>query len=203
MKELTKRQKEILSFIASYIKNHSYPPTIRDIADNFSISVKGAYDHVTALKQKNCLKQNSKRSRTIELVHSRVDEDLGTVVKVPIVGTVAAGIPILSEENWDGTVTLHQSMLRRNKTYFAVMVRGDSMSGAGIMDGDMAVIEKINMVRNGEIAVVVVEDALTLKRFYRENNRIRLQAENPAYKPTYYQDLRVVGLLVQIIRYYK
>jgi repressor LexA len=203
MKELTKRQKEVLSFIATYIKNHSYPRTIRDIADNFTISVKGAYDHVTALKQKNCLKQDGKRSRTMELVHSKVDADLGTVVKDPIVGTVAAGIPILSEENWDGTVSLHQSMLKKSRTYFAVMVRGDSMSGAGIMDGDMAIIEKVNMVRNGEIAVVVVEDALTLKRFYRENNRIRLQADNPAYKPTYYQDLRVVGRLVQIIRYYK
>jgi repressor LexA len=119
------------------------------------------------------------------------------------VGTVAAGVPILSEENWDGTVSLHQSMLRRSKTYFAVMVRGDSMTGAGIMDGDMAIIEKASLVRNGEIAVVVVEDALTLKRFYRENSRIRLQAENPAYKPTYYQDLRVVGRLVHIIRSYK
>jgi repressor LexA len=165
MKELTKRQKEILSFIAAYIKNHSYPPTIREIADNFSISVKGAYDHVTALKRKNCLKQDDNRSRTMELVRSKVDEDLGMVSKIPIVGTVAAGIPILSEENWEGTITLHQSMLKKNKVYFALKVRGDSMSGAGIMDGDMAIIEKMTVVKNGEIAVAVVDDAVTLKRF--------------------------------------
>jgi len=203
MKELTKRQKEVLSFIAAYIKNHSYPPTIREVADNFAISVKGAYDHVTALKRKNCLKQDDNRSRTMELVRSKVEEDLGTVTKVPIVGTVAAGTPILSEENWEGTITLHQSMLKKNKVYFAVKVRGDSMSGAGIMDGDMAIIEKMTVVKNGEIAVAVVDDAVTLKRFYKENARIRLQAENPVYKPIYCQDVRILGRLAQIIRYYK
>jgi repressor LexA len=203
MKELTKRQKEVLSFIAAYIKSHSYPPTIREVADNFSISVKGAYDHVTALKRKNCLKQDDNRSRTMELVRPKADEDLGTVFKVPIVGTVAAGIPILSEENWEGTITLHQSMLKKNRVYFAVKVRGDSMSGAGIMDGDMAIIEKMTVVKNGEIAVAVIDDAVTLKRFYKENARIRLQAENPVYKPIYCQDVRILGRLAQIIRHYK
>jgi repressor LexA len=202
MKELTERQKKVLSFIADYLKHHAYPPTIREIADHFSISVKGAYDHVTALKKKNCLKLDGKRSRAMELVKEKVDEDLGTITKIPIVGTVAAGIPILSEENWEGTISLHHSMLKKNRTYFAVRVRGDSMSGAGIMDGDMAIIEKVTMVKNGEIAVAVVDDAFALKRFYQENNRIRLQSENPAYKPIYYQEVRIVGRLAQIVRMY-
>ena len=202
MKELTKRQKEVLSFISGYINKHFYPPTIREIADYFSISVKGAHDHVTALKRKNCLRQDGKRSRTMELVRSRDDEEPGGLLKIPIVGTVAAGIPILSEENWEGSITLHQSALKKNRTYFALRVRGDSMSGAGIMDGDMAVIEKQNVVRNGEIAVAVVDDAVTLKRFYRENSRIRLQPENPAFKPMFCQDVRVLGRLAQVIRYY-
>jgi repressor LexA len=203
MKELTKRQKEVLSFIAAYIKSHSYPPTIREIGDHFAISVKGAYDHIAALKRKKCLKQDNNRSRTMELLQSKVDEDLGTVTKVPIVGTVAAGAPILSEENWEGTITLHQSMLKKNKVYFAVRVRGDSMSGAGIMDGDMAIIEKMTVVKNGEIAVAVIDDAVTLKRFFKENARIKLQAENPDYKPIYCQDVRILGRLAQIIRHYK
>jgi repressor LexA len=205
MKELTKRQKEVLSFIAGYIKAHSYPPTIRDIAEHFSISVKGAYDHVTALKRKNCLKHDGKRSRTMELVHSKVDEDLGTIVKIPIVGTVAAGAPILSEENWEGTISLHQSVLKKNRVYFAVRVRGDSMSGVGIMDGDLAIIEKLTVVKNGEIALAVVGDdnAVTLKRFYKEKNRIRLQAENPKYPPIYSRDVRLEGRLAQIVRHYK
>ena len=204
MKGLTERQKEILTFIADYISRHSYPPTIREIAQYFEISIKGAHDHITALRRKNCLKQSGKRSRTMELTHLKENEPetLGMMVKIPIVGTVAAGIPILAEENWEDTLAVHQSMLKGGRTYFALKVRGDSMSGAGIMDGDMAIIEKLSVVNNGEIAVAVVDDAVTLKRFYQENNRIMLRAENPAYKPIYCQDLRILGRLHQIVRTY-
>jgi repressor LexA len=202
MKELTKRQKEVLSFIAIHINKHSYPPTIRDIAEHFTISVKGAYDHVAALKRKNCLKQDGNRSRTMALTGDKEDENSKLLAKIPVVGTVAAGIPILSEENWEGTLTLHKSLLKKNRVYFALKIRGDSMTGAGIMDGDMAVIEKQSVVKNGEIAVAVVDEAVTLKRFYKESSRIRLQAENPAYKPIYCQEVRIIGRLAQIIRHY-
>jgi repressor LexA len=199
MKELTARQKEVLSFIAEYIRDHSYPPTIREMAEYFEISVKGAHDHVTALKKKGCLKQANNRCRTMELVgHNRP----GSCIEIPLLGTVAAGQPILSEENWDGTITMHQSMLKKNKQYFALKVRGDSMSGAGIMDGDTAVIEKQHTVRNGEIGVAVVDEAVTLKRIYRESTRIRLQPENPAYKPIYSQNVKILGRLARVIRSY-
>ena len=203
MKELTERQKEVLSFIEGYIGKHSYPPTIREIADNFEISVKGAYDHVIALKRKNYLKQENKRSRALELVKAKEESKIEKNIVIPIVGTVAAGSPILSEENWEGTLTLHESSFKKNRVYFAVKVRGDSMIDAGINDGDIAIIEKQNVVKNGEIAVAVIDDAFTLKKFYRENSRIKLQAANPAYKPIYCQDLRILGRLYQIIRYYK
>jgi repressor LexA len=202
MKELTERQKEVLAFITNHINVHSYPPTIREIAESFEISVKGAHDHITALRRKGCLKQADKRSRTIELTRSREEEGMALLTDIPVLGTVAAGHPILSEENWDGTITLHRSMLRRNKKYFALKVKGDSMSGAGIMDGDTAIIEKQNVIRNGEIAVAVVDDAVTLKRVFKENTRIKLQAENPAYKPIYCQDVRILGRLSRVIRFY-
>jgi repressor LexA len=200
MKDLTDRQKQVLSFIAAYIKNNSYPPTIREIADNFKISVKGAHDHITALRKKGHLKQVDKRPRTMGLTHSR-PEDADTT-EIPILGTVAAGIPILAEENFDGNILLHRSMIKKNKKYFALIVRGDSMSGAGILEGDTAIIEKQNTVRNGEIAVAVLDDAITLKRFYRESTRVKLQAENPAYKPIYSQDVKIIGRLFTIIRSY-
>ncbi|MCL2043801.1 MAG: transcriptional repressor LexA [Treponema sp.] len=202
MKELTERQKQVLSFITRYIDNHYYPPTIREIAEHFAISVKGAHDHVAALKKKKRIRQDGKRSRAMELIRPVEDAEMRKLSKIPIVGTVAAGAPILSEENWDGTITVSQSALKKNKTYFAVKVQGDSMSGAGIMDGDLAVIEKANVVKNGEIAIMVVDDAFTLKRYFKENTRIKLQAENPAYKPMYCQNVRVVGRLSQIIRNY-
>jgi len=207
MKKLTDRQKEVLAFIADYIEQNSYPPSIREIAENFGISMKGAHDHVAALRRKNVLEQNGRCSRTLKLTapgESAEKElgDAGSLVKIPIVGTVAAGVPILSEENWEGTLKLDRSMLKRDKTYFAVKVRGDSMSGAGIMDGDMAIIEKREVVRNGEIAVAVVDDAVTLKRFFKETSRIRLQAENPSYKPIFCQETRILGKLSRIIREY-
>jgi repressor LexA len=171
------------------------------VADYFSISVKGAHDHVIALKKKGALRQTDKRSRTLEVVKN---EDGGPAgfAEIPLLGTVAAGQPILSEENWDGIIKLHQSMLKKNKTYFALKVRGDSMAGAGIMDGDTAVIEKQNTVKNGDIAVAVVDDAVTLKRIFRENTRIRLQPENSAYKPIYSQNVRILGRLAKILRSY-
>jgi repressor LexA len=204
MKELTGRQREVLSFIEEYIQTHTYPPTIRELADHFSISVKGAHDHITALKKKGLIRQESKLSRTMELVNPGKERDSGLLVEIPLLGTVAAGRPVMSEENRDGSVILHHSLLKNNKAgYFALKVRGDSMEGAGIRDGDTAIIEKRETVKNGEIAVVMVEDAVTIKTFYRENTRVRLQPENPAYKPIYAsQDLRVLGRLAHILRSY-
>jgi len=200
MKELTDRQKQVLSFIANYIKKNSYPPTIREIADHFGISVKGAHDHITALRKKGHLRQADKRPRTMGLTHSRPED--ADLLEIPLLGTVAAGLPVLADENFDGNILLHRSMLRKNKKYFALKVKGDSMTGVGILEGDTAIIEKQNTVRNGEIAVAVIDEAVTLKRFYRESSRIRLQAENPAYKPIYSQEVKILGRLFTIIRSY-
>jgi len=200
MKELTKRQEEVLKFIAGYIHTHAYPPTIREVADFFSISVKGAHDHLTALKKKGLLKQGDKKSRTIELVKNGETDNFE---EIPVLGNVAAGRPILSNENMDGCIKLDRSMLKNGKKYFALRVRGDSMEGAGIMDGDTAVIEQQEIVRNGEIAVVMLDEAVTLKTFYQESARIRLQPENSRYSPIYCSgDLRILGRLAHIVRSY-
>jgi repressor LexA len=203
MREPTKRQEEVLTFIAEYINEHTYPPTIREIADYFAISVKGAHDHVTALKKKGLVKQDGKRSRTMELVWEGNRKN--GVLEIDILGTVAAGMPILSEENKDGSIRLDNSFLKKNKEYFALMIRGDSMVGAGIMDGDTVVIEKQDTVRNGEIAVVMLDEAVTLKTFYRESTRIRLQPENSKYPPIFCssdEDVRVLGRVAHVFRSY-
>ena len=201
MKKPTKRQEEVLEFIAGYITTHAYPPTIREVADFFSISIKGAHDHLTALKKKGLLKQGEKRPRTMELVKDgETEEDFETI---PILGTVAAGRPILADENMEGSIRLDRVMLKPGKKYFALRVRGDSMENAGIMDGDTAVIEQQNMVRNGEIAVVMLDEAVTLKTFYQESSRVRLQPGNPKYSPIYCSgDLRILGKLAHIVRSY-
>ena len=202
MRGPTERQQEVLDFISHYLLTHTYPPTIREVADHFKISIKGASDHLGALKKKGLLKQGDRKSRTIELV--RADEsETDSFVEIPVLGTVAAGRPILAIENMDGAVKLHRSFVKKNSQYFALKVRGDSMEGVGILDGDTAVIEHQNQVRNGDIAVVSLDDSVTLKTFYKENTRIRLQPENDKYSPIYAsRDVRILGRLVHIIRTY-
>ena len=200
MKELTKRQGEILDFIRSFIRKHKYPPTIREIASSFEISVKGAYDHVKALEKKRQIRCDLGRSRAIEILENPDDEP--GFVELPLIGHVAAGVPLLAEENWDGTVKVSSESLR-GKNHFALRVQGDSMEGAGILDGDTAIFEERKVADNGDIVVAVINDeAVTLKRFYREQNRVKLKAENPVYPPIYTQNVRVLGKLSCIIRNY-
>ncbi|MDR2964179.1 MAG: transcriptional repressor LexA [Treponema sp.] len=201
MKELTHRQKEVLTFIADFIRKNTYPPTVRETAEHFEMSVKGAHDHIIALRKKGYLKHTGNKPRTLGVIDSKYS-DSSEVVRIPILGSVAAGLPLLSEENLDGSIIMHKSLVRKGKKYFALRVKGDSMTGAGIFEGDLAIIEKQSTVKNGEIAVAVLDDAITLKKFYKESTRIRLQSENPAYKPIYSQDVKIVGRLTGIIRNY-
>ena len=202
MKEPTERQQEVLDFIAGYINSHAYPPTIREVADFFSISVKGANDHLAALRKKGLLKQGDKKPRTMELIKTKKEEE-ETIAEIPILGSVAAGLPVMAVENMDGSIKLHRSFLKIPENYFALRVKGDSMENVGIIDGDLAVIEQQTTVRNGEIAVVMLDDAVTLKTFFRESARIRLQPENTKYSPIYCtRDVRVLGRLAHIIRSY-
>ncbi|MFA7566053.1 MAG: transcriptional repressor LexA [Alkalispirochaeta sp.] len=199
---ITARQQEILNFIISYIQDYKYPPTIREISENFAISTKGAHDHVKALEKKRRIRCDTGRSRAIEVLNppetpSSVDE----VREIPLLGNVAAGAPLLSVENQDGAVKVPASYLR-NKDYFALHVQGNSMIGAGILDGDVAIIEQQPVAENGDIVVAMVEESVTLKRFYREANRVQLKAENPAYPPIYTRDVRILGKLAHIVRSY-
>ena len=198
---ITERQKKVITFIANYIRTNSYPPTIREIAEHFEISVKGAHDHVIALTKKGFLRQSDTGRRTLEVTGVKFKD--AELQEIPILGTVAAGMPLMAEENFDGNIMLHRSMLKKNKTYFALTVKGDSMSGVGILEGDTAVIEKTSTVKNGEIAVALIgDDSVTLKRFFKEAARIRLQSENPAYKHIYSNDVKILGRLFTIIRSY-
>jgi repressor LexA len=199
MKTLTARQKEVLDFISSYIEEHAYPPTIREMAERFAISVKGAYDHVKALEKKGYIRLGENRSRALELT-SR-ERPARSVVEVPLLGAVAAGRPITAIENYSGSINVPADMIRAAPC-FALSVRGDSMKDVGIFHNDIAVIEQRQTADNGDIVVAMIDDAVTLKRFFRENNRVKLMAENPAYAPIYTQDVKILGRLRGIIRKY-
>jgi len=199
MKTLTKRQSEVLDFIRDYKSKNTYPPTIREIAENFSISVKGAYDHLKALEKKESIKCNLRRSRAIEVTEAF---DLDEVINVPLLGNVAAGVPLLAEENLDGYIPVPVRYLKKGQ-HFALKVKGDSMKDAGILEGDTALFHHQVTAENGNIVVALLNDeAVTLKRFYKETNRIKLKAENPVYPPIYTQNVRILGKLVCILRNY-
>ena len=147
--------------------------------------------------------QCQKRARSIRVLTDCREKESKTILeKVPILGTVAAGKPLLSEENFDGYVNLPEPFVRPGKSYFALRVRGLSMQNAGILDGDLAVIEQTNTAVDGQIIVAVIDDAITLKRYYKEANRVRLQPENPDFQAIYCQDVRIVGTLASIVRTY-
>lgn len=201
MKAITRRQSEVLDYIKAFISEHHFPPTIREISENFSISVKGAYDHVKALEKKGFLTIDNNRSRTIEVV-GQDQREADEMLDIPILGNVAAGLPLLAEENLEGRVRLPAEYVGRGD-HFALHVRGDSMRDAGIVDGDLAVFRQQAVANNGDIVVAMVEEAVTLKRFYKEKNRVRLQAENSDYPPIFTQNVRVLGRLAHLIRSYE
>ena len=203
MKALTDRQKEVLEFIARFSEENGFPPTVREIGENFGISLRAVQDHIAACQKKGYLAQSQKKSRSFRVIKGdTVQEPRVFVVKVPKLGTVAAGKPLLSEENIDGYVNIAEPFVKPGKTYFALNVRGASILNAGILEGDLAIIEQSEMAEEGQIVVAVVENAITLKRFYREQDRVRLQPENPDFQPIYSDNVKIAGIMVGLVRTY-
>ncbi|GAB1432009.1 transcriptional repressor LexA [Spirochaetota bacterium] len=201
MNKLTKRQEEVLGYIEEFIDENPYPPTIREIASNFNISVKGAYDHLKALERKGRLRAGGGSSRNIEIIGKPSKSGRQLTVELPILGSVAAGKPIFADENYESSIHVPETLVGSARC-FGLRVRGDSMMNAGILDGDLAVIEQRQVAEDGEIIVAALEDTVTLKRFYKEKARIRLEPDNPAYSPIFTQDVRILGKLRGIVRTY-
>lgn len=202
MKQITERQQEVLTFISAFSKENSYPPTVREIGEHFGISLRAVQDHIAALQRKGFLTLTQKKSRSLKVVGDNSGDSETFISKVPLLGTIAAGKPLLCEENLDGYVNLTEPFVRPGKTYFALRVRGTSMINAGILEGDLAVIEQTSSAIDGQIVVAVIDDAITLKRYYKEADRIRLQPENPTFQAIYCTDVRIVGTLSNIVRTY-
>ena len=203
MKELTARQQQVLHFIQDFTEENVCPPSVREIAEHFAISIKAVQDHIAALRKKGYLSQSAKRSRSLKVLkETRPEMQKITFVNIPLIGTIAAGKPLFCDENFEDTVHISQEFVKEGEKYFALHVRGTSMKDAGILDGDLAIIRQCNSAANGEIVVALIEDSVTLKRFFKESTRIRLQPENPDFKPIYSQDVQILGVLANILRTY-
>ncbi len=198
-KELTKRQREIVEFIKRHLDTTGYPPTIREIGKALGLqSPSTVHAHLAKLETAGLLRRDPTKPRAIELIADKAKRAMG---KTPIVGQVAAGQPILAEENVEDYVEI-PSIIGGEGSDYILQVRGDSMRDAGILEGDYVVVRPSADADNGEIVVALLEDEATVKRFYRDrsNQQIRLEAENPAYEPIISSDVELLGKVVGVFR---
>jgi repressor LexA len=201
-RELTKRQQEIVEFIKQYSASHGYPPTVRDIGRAVGLtSSSTVHAHLANLEKAGLLRRDPTKPRAIELLDRAADAVKAAVrpAGLPLVGQVAAGQPILAEENIEEYVEVPQAAGGQDGE-FVLRVRGESMKNAGILDGDFVVVRRQDTGSDGEIVVAMVEDEATVKRFFREADHIRLEPENETMEPIRSRDVRVVGRVVGLFR---
>ena len=199
-KGLTKRQREILTYVMSNMQQRGYPPSVREIGTALGLtSSSTVHSHLTALEKKGFIHRDPSKPRAIEILKDGASQPPKRVVNVPVLGRIAAGQPLLAEENVEDVFPLPRDLIREDAA-FILRVRGDSMIEAGILDGDYLVIRQQATANNGEIVAALMGEEATVKRFYRERDHIRLQPENRTMQPILTRDATILGRVVALIR---
>ena len=201
--QLTDRQARILEYIRYQNKVRNYPPSVREIGEAVGLSSSSTvHNHLNQLERRGLIRRDPSKSRTVQLVQDEsVDKQRRNAVAVPIVGNVAAGAPILAEQNIEDHILLSPEMAQDGN--FLLRVRGDSMINAGILDGDLVLVKPQQEASNGNIVVALVDNDATVKRFERGNGHVKLIAENPAYEPIVTSNVSVVGVVRGVIRMFR
>ena len=203
-KGLTKRQQMVLQFVLDYVQREGYPPSIREIGKEFSIgSLRGVTVHLDALSKKGYISR-SNTPRSIKIIHPSFQAS-NRVVMLPLVGTIAAGVPIPAQENIEDLIAVPSEMVRNIEHAFLLRVRGDSMSGEGIMPRDLVVVKPQQTASHGDLVAVLLGDEATVKRLHLDPKGAKLMPSNPAYDPIVIdsEDARVIGRIVGLIRDYE
>jgi repressor LexA len=199
--ELTGRQQEIWTFLVDYVDGHGYPPTVREIGEAVGLaSPSTVHAHLANLERAGLLRRDPTKPRALELM-GREAAAGATLPKLPLLGQIAAGSPLLAEENVEDAIAVPETL----RGDFLLRVKGDSMIDAGILDGDIVVVQRAQDARNGEVVVALAgddesADEATVKTFYRERGRIRLQPENSALEPIYAAHVQILGKVVGVFR---
>ena len=203
MEELTDRQKQVFDYINEFVSSRGYGPTVREIAKNFDISIGPVQKHIRFLIKKGYLKQKPGISRGLDIVFRK------PLVGIPLMGKVAAGLPIEAIENIDNYVYVEKSVVRSGR-YFALRVKGDSMTGSGIFENDVIIVRQQNAAENGEIVVSMIGQEAVVKKLHRASDGVYLESTNPKYKPILLrqgfegqvQEAKILGKVVYLMRNY-
>lgn len=203
MEKLTKRQEDILNYIKKYIVAHGFPPTIREIGSALELSSPATiHAHLANLEKKGFIKKQDSKNRTLELlVDNEYDVKDELTLEVPLLGKITAGNPIEAIEHPDEYFPIPSYLIPKGKDVFTLNVNGTSMINAGILDGDIVIVEKANTARNGQIVVAMTdENEVTLKTYYKENDHFRLQPENDTMAPIILKNVTILGIAIGLYR---
>ncbi|MBC8387913.1 MAG: transcriptional repressor LexA [Actinobacteria bacterium] len=207
-KKIIERQRKILEFIAQKIKKSGYPPSVREIGAAVNLSSPATvHSHLKKLEKMGYIRRDSSKPRTIEIISDQFKVNINkdensNFIFVPLVGHIAAGKPILAEENIEDYFPVTTDFVRDNNDVFVLQVKGDSMVNAGILDRDYIIVRKQNTAINGEIVAVLLEDEATVKRFFKNSKSIKLMPENDYMEPIEVLDAQILGKVIGIIRKY-
>lgn len=199
-----RRQKQILKFLNKYIAKYGHAPTLVEIARKLGVkSLSTVHEHLQALEKKGLIKKTSGIVRSIELVDKKISQ-IVKGLELPIAGFIAAGSPIEPFTDPNATFAVSENIVNPRKRSFVLQVKGDSMIEDGILDGDFVIVEETNEARNGDIVVAMIENGIvTLKRFFREKDRVRLEPANATMQPIYAKNVTIQGRVKTVIRKYQ
>ena len=198
--KITDKQREILEYIKETILGKGYPPAVREICEAVHLkSTSSVHSHLETLEKNGYIRRDPTKPRTIEILDDDFALTRREMVNVPVIGTVAAGMPILAEENIEDYMPIPVEMLP-NKEVFMLKVKGESMIDAGIYNNDKVIVAKQPTAENGDMVVALVEDSATVKTFYKENGHIRLQPENASMDPIIVDDVQILGKVIGLFR---
>ena len=198
---ISPKQQEILDYIKSQILERGFPPAVRDICDAVHLkSTSSVHSHLETLEKNGYIRRDPTKPRAIEILDDSFNFTRREMVNVPMIGRVAAGEPILAEQNIENYFPIPMEFMPNNQT-FMLKVKGESMINAGIFDGDLVLVEQCQTARNGEMVVALIEDGATVKTFYKEKDAIRLQPENDSMDPIIVTDVKILGKVIGVFRF--
>ena len=201
--KITSKQKEILEFMKNEILSKGYPPAVREICEAVSLkSTSSVHSHLETLEKNGYIRRDPAKPRAIEIVDDNFNLTRREIINVPIVGTVTAGQPILAVENIESYFPIPMDYMPNQET-FMLKVKGESMINAGIFDGDIILVQKQNHANNGEFIVALIDDSVTVKTFYKENDCYRLQPENDYMDPIIVSEVEILGKVIGLFRMFR